>query len=227
MVKEGAPGGRTPRLLAGALVATALDAALLALGLGGLRALVADPRAISLIVVWGVSGQILAWLRPVRGHDPVEVRPDRGAMIALFLIPLLAPALAAWSERAGLWPLPGGTWLHGAGIVLTAAGLAIRIVAMARLGSRFSPLVSIQRAHALETGGPYARVRHPGYLGAWLATLGAVLAFGTAPALLAPAAFLVLLEARARREERLLEQHFGDAWRAYRSRTGRLFPRLG
>jgi len=225
-MNEGASSGRRPRLLAGALAATALEAALLALGVGGPGALLAHPRALTLVAVWGVAAIVLAWLRPVRTHDPLEVRPDRGAMVALFLIPLATPALAAWSERAGLWPLPGGIALRWAGVGVVAAGLAIRIAAMARLGSRFSPLVSIQREHVLETGGPYARVRHPGYLGAWLATLGAVLAFGSGPALALAVAFLALLNARAGHEERLLEDHFGDAWRAYRERSGRLFPRI-
>lgn len=224
---EGTSNGLRPRLLAGALAATALDAALLAIGLGGPAALAHDRRALALIAVWGVAAVTLAWLRPVRTHDPLEVRPDRGAMAALFLIPLLTPAFAAWTGRAALWRLPGGAALDWTGVAVVAAGLAIRIAAMARLGSRFSPVVSIQRGHALETGGPYARVRHPGYLGAWLATLGAALAFCSGPALIPAAVFLALLDARARREERLLETHFGDDYRAYRLRTGRLFPGIG
>jgi len=212
-------------LVAGALAATALDALLLALALGGLPALLAHPRAMALVAVWAVAAVVLALLRPVRVHDPLTVRHDRGAMVALLLLPLLTPAVSAWGERIGLWPLPGGAALRGAGVAIVACGLALRIAAMARLGSRFSPLVSVQRGHALETGGPYAWIRHPGYLGAWLAALGAMLAFGSLAGAPLVVAFLALLWARAGREETLLEEHFGDAYRSYRARSGRLFPR--
>jgi protein-S-isoprenylcysteine O-methyltransferase Ste14 len=84
----------------------------------------------------------------------------------------------------------------------------------------------VQREHALETRGLYAGIRHPGYLGAVLATLGGALAFGSAAALAPVAAMGLLLWARAGREERMLEQHFGDAYRSYRARSGQFLPRL-
>jgi protein-S-isoprenylcysteine O-methyltransferase Ste14 len=215
------------RAVLGALAVTALDAALLALALGGVAALLAHTRALTLLAAWGVGGVILGLLRPVRTHDPIEVRADPPlVMAALFFIPLLTPPLAAWAERAGAWPLPGGMAIAWCGVALSAAGFAVRILAMARLGSRFSPLVAVQRSHALETRGPYAWVRHPGYLGSWLTTLGAALAFGNAVALPFAFAMLLVLRARARREEDVLERHFGEAYRSYRARTGGLLPRL-
>jgi protein-S-isoprenylcysteine O-methyltransferase Ste14 len=211
----------------GALAATALDAALLALALGGIGALLGHRRALALLALWLAGAIVLAWLRPVRSHDPVALRPDPWyAMPALFLLPLVTPPLSALGERLGLWPLPGGAALRWSGVGLSAAGFALRIAAMARLGSRFSPLVAVQRSHALETRGPYARVRHPGYLGAWLIVLGAMLAFGSAATLPLVLLFLWLLLARAGREDRVLEQHFGDQFRRYRARTGRFLPRL-
>jgi len=93
------------------------------------------------------------------------------------------------------------------------------------MGARFSPLLALQREHALETTGWYAFVRHPGYLGALLASWGAALAFGSALALpLAGVLTLVQLD-RVRREERLLAGHFGEAWSDYARRTGALLPR--
>jgi len=210
-----------------ALLATGLDAALLALALGGVAALLAHPRALTLLALWATGGVTLALLRPVRGHDAVSVDRDPPyALPALFLLPLLAAPVAALGERLGWWPLPGGESLRWLAIALSAAGLATRIAAMARLGSRFSPLVAVQRTHALETGGVYARVRHPGYLGAWVAVLGGTLAFGSAAGLPIAAAMGLLLWARAGREEVLLERHFGDEFRAYRARSGRFVPRL-
>jgi protein-S-isoprenylcysteine O-methyltransferase Ste14 len=210
-----------------ALVATGLDAALLALALGGIAPLAAHPRALALLVLWAVGAVALALLRPVRGHDATAVeRETPWLLLALFLLPLLAAPAAAWGERMGFWPLPGGAALGWSGVALSGLGLALRIAAMAQLGPRFSPLLALQREHELETRGLYARLRHPGYLGALLAALGGALAFGSAAGLPLVAAMSLLLWARAGREEAMLEKHFGDSYRRYRARSGRLLPRL-
>ena len=112
-------------------------------------------------------------------------------------------------------------------MVLLAGGLAVRFTAMAQLGSRFSPVVGVQREHALEQRGLYAVVRHPGYAGALIANLGSALAFGSALALPLVLVFALLLVGRIRDEERVLGEHFGGAWRTYARGTGALFPRPG
>jgi protein-S-isoprenylcysteine O-methyltransferase Ste14 len=210
-----------------ALLVTAIDAALLALALGGVTALLAHPRALTLLALWGAGGVTLALLRPVKRHDAVTVERDGPFVLPLlFLIPLITAPLAAWLERTGSAPLPvAARW---AGVALSGAGLALRIAAMAQLGSRFSPLVAVQREHALETRGLYARIRHPGYLGALLASLGAALAFGGSPAPIGLVlAMFLLLRRRAEREETMLERHFGEAYARYRARSGRFVPRMG
>jgi protein-S-isoprenylcysteine O-methyltransferase Ste14 len=211
----------------GALAATAIDAALLALALGGMRPLITNVRAIALLTVWLCGALVLAWLRPVSARVGTRRESDPLLMAALLLLPLAAAPLAAWGERAGAWLLPGGAARGAAGVALAAAGLALRIGAMARLGSRFDPTVAILPGHALETQGLYSRIRHPGYAGALLAALGGALAFDGAQGLAAVALMAVALAVRIRHEERALESHFGEEYRRYRARTGALLPRLG
>jgi|SRR5262245_20887952 len=213
-------------LVVRALVALAVEAALLAWGLGGVHALAASPRALALLVIWGVAGITLSVSRPTRAHDTVRAEKDPGPLVALALIPLAIPGVAAWGGRLGVWPLPAPEVLGWLGVALSAFGLWIRVSAMRQLGARFSPLVALQREHVLETTGWYARVRHPGYLGSLLAGLGGAIAFGSAmavPLLLTMAGFQWH---RLRHEEALLAGHFGSEWRAYAERTGALLPRL-
>lgn len=213
------------RSIVSALVVLALDAALLALGFGDAAMLVRDPRALALLAIWGVAGIRLALLRPARGQDLAAAKPDPLVMLALFVLPLAAAPLGAYGARRALATLPFANTVSWCGVALVAAGLALRVAAMARLGRRFSPLVALQKDHALETGGPYALVRHPGYLGALLACLGAALAFGSALALPVPALMLAAQAARVRREEALLASRFGEDWARYAARTGSLLPR--
>lgn len=212
--------------MVGALLATVLDAVLLAFALGGVGALLHHPRALSLLAIWGIGAVLLAAFRPVRTHEPSALERESPLLLAaLAVLPLATGPLSAWAERAGWAPLPGGAALRWAGVAITALGLGVRIAAMVRLGSRFSPFLAIQGGHVIETAGLYAWVRHPGYLGAWLAAFGAVLAFGSAATLPLAALFLVLLYARSRREEALLERALGEEYRAYRGRTGGFVPR--
>jgi len=211
--------------VAGALVTTAIDAALLALALGGLAPLLAQRRALALLAVWLVGAIVLALLRPVRGRAGTQRAADPLLLVALLVLPLITAPLAAWGERLGLALIPGGESRAIAGLVIVGAGLGLRIAAMRQLGSRFDPTVAILPDHALETRGLYSRMRHPGYTGAWLASFGAVLVFGSAIGFVPVVLMALALAARVQNEERVLEAHFGDAFRAWRARTGAFVPR--
>jgi protein-S-isoprenylcysteine O-methyltransferase Ste14 len=212
--------------IAGAMVVSLIEAVILTWALGGFETLWRHARALALIGCWTISGVVLAASTPGRGREAVAKRAEgRIGLLALGLIPLVVAPLAAWGERIGAWPLPGGSVLRWAGVALAAAGLSLRVSAMARLGERFAPILTVQPGHRLETRGLYARIRHPGYLGAFLASLGAALAFGSALGLAPVAALAILLAARARREEEMLAEHFGEEWRRYRTRSGAFWPR--
>jgi protein-S-isoprenylcysteine O-methyltransferase Ste14 len=81
---------------------------------------------------------------------------------------------------------------------------------------------------AIVDWGPYRYVRHPFYASFLVAQTAALLAFphiGTAIGLVYACAVLSIT---ARREERrLLQSPFGDQYRAYMAKTGRLVPGIG
>lgn len=74
-------------------------------------------------------------------------------------------------------------------------------------------------------GGPYRWVRHPGYAGSIAVWVGAALAFHSWPAAAAVAALMLAAYGwRICSEERMLVEHFGDAYRDYQARSRRLVP---
>ena len=87
-------------------------------------------------------------------------------------------------------------------------------------------LYEAQRSHRLATSGPYARVRHPQYIGFVLIMFGFLLQW---PTLVTLAMFPILVYMYVRlplREEREAIAAFGEEYRRYMARTPAFFPRL-
>jgi protein-S-isoprenylcysteine O-methyltransferase Ste14 len=152
-----------------------------------------------------------------------EDRGDRWVIGAFGLIGLLAAYLPAYTDRKEVCALDGDAirWL---GVVLFAAGGALRIWPVFALGHRFSGLVAIQPGHTLVTGGIYGVIRHPSYLDLLVNSLGWALAFRSGVGLLLTALLTPPLVARIRAKERMLRSRFGDEYEIYRSRTSSLIP---
>lgn len=105
------------------------------------------------------------------------------------------------------------------GMVLIAGGIALRIWGLVYLRRYFSEIIIIRRDHELVTAGPYRLVRHPLHVGILMQMVGfAVLARLWWVYLLVVVASVAAVP-RERLEERMLEEHFGEQYRAYRGRT--------
>lgn len=117
-------------------------------------------------------------------------------------------------------------WWRAAGLLVFAIGYSIRIWAIAALGAFHSGFVTIQPEHTIVRAGPYRWLRHPSYLGGFIALTGIPLIFGSwFPLLALPGAF-VTLRWRIEDEERLLSEQFGEQFERYKADTWRLVPRF-
>jgi protein-S-isoprenylcysteine O-methyltransferase Ste14 len=116
-------------------------------------------------------------------------------------------------------------WVSGAGALLGASTFVLRGFSRKALSRMWSVHVEIRERHTLVQTGPYARIRHPIYLGTVLEVIAAALLLN---AWLAGALGLVatglVLRRRIRVEERAMEEKFGDEWRRYCLRAGLLWP---
>jgi len=108
------------------------------------------------------------------------------------------------------------TFARMSGLILTAASFALWMTARIQLGRSFS---IAPKATALVTRGLYSKIRNPIYVfsATWIA--GLALALGQPMALLLVIPLILMQIARARREARVLEESFGEAYREYRRKT--------
>jgi protein-S-isoprenylcysteine O-methyltransferase Ste14 len=156
---------------------------------------------------------------------------ERALVGLLFVGISFAPAVYAstsWLGRADYRLPPKAK--RSAGVV----GAALMTLALwlfwrshADLGRNWSPSLQLREGHELVTGGVYRHIRHPMYASEWL--------WGMAQALLLQnwvagwaglALFTPLYVLQVPREERMMLHRFGEEYRAYMDRTGRVVPRL-
>ncbi|HEX6741400.1 MAG TPA: isoprenylcysteine carboxylmethyltransferase family protein [Sphingomicrobium sp.] len=129
------------------------------------------------------------------------------------------PALPLWSAAS----------IAGAlAVLLLMSGCLYLFAASSRaLGRNWSIEARMRTDHQLIRTGPYARVRHPIYLGMLLFLLGLAVALGHwLQLVVALPLFLVGTVIRTRLEDRLLDAQFGQEFRDYAQSTPALIPRL-
>jgi protein-S-isoprenylcysteine O-methyltransferase Ste14 len=125
-----------------------------------------------------------------------------------------------WNDLIGWTGDPHMSPFHLASYVLIGAGFWV-------IAKAWKVLWDAQRSDRLAVTGPYARLRHPQYVGFLLIMVGFLLQWPTL-ATLAMFPVLVLVYRRlAIGEEREVRQRFGAAWDAYAARTPRFLPHLG
>jgi protein-S-isoprenylcysteine O-methyltransferase Ste14 len=128
----------------------------------------------------------------------------------------LQPAARAWSGLLGVGRISAAGYLLGCGLI----GLGSLLDVWGYVALRRS-LSIVAEARELCTAGPYRWVRHPIYLGQFIAQAGVWLVlrshrgFGWGYY----AAFVALQLYRCRVEERVLERAFGEPYREWRRRT--------
>ncbi|HSK87672.1 MAG TPA: isoprenylcysteine carboxylmethyltransferase family protein [Anaerolineales bacterium] len=130
----------------------------------------------------------------------------------------------AWISWAGL-ALP--LWLRWSGLVIALLGFALLQWAQNTLGKSWSDTPRMIKEQSLTTSGPYQFIRHPIYTG-FLLILGSTLLISSNWLIGLAWTGMTLIEVTSRIgfEEQLMLEYFGDQYRSYMKRTGRLLPKI-
>lgn len=141
-----------------------------------------------------------------------------------FLLPLFYSA-TSWLDFAN-YILPA--WAGWLGVVLIAGALYVFWRAHADLGLNWSPSLEIREKHELITRGIYRLIRHPMYASQWILAIAQPLLLQnwlvgfTNLIVFIPFYFL-----RVQAEEKMMLDSFGEEYREYMKKTGRVLPILG
>jgi protein-S-isoprenylcysteine O-methyltransferase Ste14 len=148
------------------------------------------------------------------------LRPLGFAMMAGLLAFMINPSSMAWASVR----LPD--WLRWTGVGLGALAGGLLVWTVRSLGPNLTDTVVTRQKHTLVTRGPYRWVRHPFYDAIGLSVVANALTAANWFLFVSGTLLFILLIVRARTEERHLLARFGDSYRAYAERTGRLIPRI-
>ena len=144
-----------------------------------------------------------------------------------FVIPLVYALTSLLSFADYAISAQARSLLGLAGLVPLAAAIWVFWRSHHDLGAYWSPSLEIGANQQLVTHGVYASIRHPMYASFLLWGLAQPMLLqnwiaGSAGLIV----FLVLLLARMPQEEAMMLDHFGEEYRAYSARTGRVIPRV-
>ena len=196
---------------------------------------------ISFVVLWLMLGVVRGYYgRKTKTHDSLsgvaeklktaEQEMGRGFMILTAIITIIGGAgliLYLLSPPWWTWTrLPLGEIVQWVGIAMAIPPLFYLVWVHRHLDSQWSIALELQDDHKLITSGPYSRVRHPMYLGIFVYTAGLILISLDLLVFIFFAFSIYVNYRRIPSEEQMMMDQFGEEYREYMSRTGRLFPRF-
>jgi protein-S-isoprenylcysteine O-methyltransferase Ste14 len=181
-------------------------------------------------IVWIISVILQIVIRyPYR--NGTRQKPDSQERLLLILLTvggLVLPLIYIFTNWLSFADYDAPLWQTILGIVIVAAGLWLFWRAHKDLGENWSSTLEIHDSHQLVTNGIYQSIRHPMYAANWLMSLGQALLLANwiaGPAVIISFAFMYFL--RVNKEEEMMIQQFGDSYKEYMTKTGRIIPKLG
>ena len=175
------------------------------------------PMGISLIYLLKIDPKLLE--RRVRTE---ETRPEQRRIIMASVVYLLVIfILPGFDFRYGWSNVP--VWLCIAADVVVLASYILYILVM-KTNTYASRVIEVEQGQQVITSGPYALVRHPMYLSMIMMMTASPLALGSYWAALPSFLFILLLAARAKNEEELLQKELAGYSEYMQKTRYRLFP---
>jgi protein-S-isoprenylcysteine O-methyltransferase Ste14 len=152
-------------------------------------------------------------------------RPEIAWSLGSSVILGIAFVVVRFGSHSSTGQLYGVSGTLGALCVATVAlGLAFTAWARFSLGGNWSGAIVIKEGHELIESGPYSFVRHPIYTGLLTMLLASFVLYARPLGFVAFGLACAALWGKLLREERLMTEHFPDAYDDYRRRTKAIVP---
>ena len=147
-----------------------------------------------------------------------SVLHNLGVVVVALALAYLGTSIDSWLGIPGF----SSPVFAASGILLLTLGFLLRLWATFNFYAHQMRVISLEPQGSLVTTGPFRYSRNPLYLGGNVfCFFGASLLLGSPAAVVFTALHLPLVDLMIQREEKQLEQRFGDEFRAYKKQVRR------
>jgi len=137
---------------------------------------------------------------------------------------ILLPLYLLFPSSFLLFQMPFPIWLRWFGVGLGFLSIPFLLWVHYVLDEEWSITLKFQTDHKLVTSGPYRRIRHPMYTALIVYELSWVLVSAGFLFFVYYVITVLLMIVRIPKEERMMLEKYGEEYRSYMKRTGRLLP---
>lgn len=178
------------------------------------------------VIYFGVRLFFQRRIKGAREYTIINERQEKLLFSLFALAFLLLPLyfLTPWIDFASMH-LP--LWIRWGGWIIVCLGIFLFGWAHQALGQNWTAILALSKEHEMVQNGPYRYVRHPMYSAFFIIGIGfTLLSANWLIGIIYLAPLLVMYITRVELEEKMMTERFGEPYREYMKRTGRLFPRL-
>jgi protein-S-isoprenylcysteine O-methyltransferase Ste14 len=197
---------------------------------GWLATLGSPQEVIALILLFVFLLTERAVRQGAEARDMSRGQDDAGSSVAIVVaygLSIVAVGFAPFFNARGIAQIPLPDWVAWLGVAFMVAGIALRVWANRVLGVYYTRTLRTQSGQNVVRAGPYRLIRHPGYAGALLMWLGAILATRNWITLVVVGVSVTCVYLyRITTEERMLARVLGGDYQAYMADTKRVIPRV-
>jgi protein-S-isoprenylcysteine O-methyltransferase Ste14 len=181
---------------------------------------------VGFLIITAVRKSHTAQVRTLKTVLDRKTLPDM-VLLALAAIGMLVPLVYVFSSILDFANYGLPNWIGWVGVGLFGLSICLLWRSHAKLGRNWTPTLGIRDEHSLVTEGVYKYIRHPMYAAHWLWAIAQVLILHN---WIAGYSFLIAVVPhylmRVNNEEQMMLKQFGEEYRTYMKRTGRMIPRL-
>ncbi len=201
---------------------------LLGWGIGQLPGFFHHPARVGYMVIIFMLQVFSALYNPgVSRKNKTSKRPGTKLKIDLMLIQIFSMAivfLAPFLDQRSILSLHINNIIRYSGLILIIIGFLLMQIAEKFLNKQFSVEIMLQEHHELIQSGLYTYIRHPRYLGIFIFFSGISLIFNSLLGIILVIGLSCVLVWRMFAEEALMQQEFGEDWKAYCKKSWRIIP---
>ena len=173
--------------------------------------------------------RVIYWLKTADRANMAKPKQTKTALsqkIKDYILYLLWALLGIQLLGLSLFPFPYGMTVQCVGFIMAIIGVLISVMGRHELGVNWAHggEYQVKNSQELVTTGIYRYIRHPIYLGVILAYVGGQIVAGSYLSIVFLVLFMYSSIVQAKKEEKLLLQHFGQEYEHYMRKTKMLIP---